>query len=98
MAIIIALFDVKFNIIKAGKFRCIPFSPNPHTFEICTYDYLTLSPFFGQNASMKTIFVKPASMDRKWFVIDAEGKVLGRVAAKVASIVRGKTKAIYAPH
>ncbi|MCL2190707.1 MAG: 50S ribosomal protein L13 [Treponema sp.] len=47
---------------------------------------------------MKTVFVKPALVERKWFVIDAEGKVLGRVAAKVASIVRGKTKAIFAPH
>jgi large subunit ribosomal protein L13 len=47
---------------------------------------------------MKTVFVKPAAVQRKWFVIDAEGKVLGRVAAKVASIVRGKNKAIYAPH
>ena len=47
---------------------------------------------------MKTVFEKPASVDRKWFVIDAEGKVLGRVAARVASIVRGKTKPIFAPH
>ena len=47
---------------------------------------------------MKTVFVKPALVERKWFVIDAEGKVLGRVAARVASIVRGKTKAIFAPH
>jgi large subunit ribosomal protein L13 len=43
---------------------------------------------------MKTVFAKPASVERKWFVIDAEGKVLGRVAA----IVRGKNKAIYVPH
>jgi large subunit ribosomal protein L13 len=47
---------------------------------------------------MKTVFVKPASVERKWFLIDAEGKILGRVAAKVACIVRGKTKAIFAPH
>jgi large subunit ribosomal protein L13 len=47
---------------------------------------------------MKTVFVKPASVERKWFVINAEGKVLGRVAAKAASIVRGKEKAVYAPH
>jgi large subunit ribosomal protein L13 len=47
---------------------------------------------------MKTVFVKPASVERKWFMIDAEGKVLGRVAARVASIVRGKNKAVYAPH
>jgi large subunit ribosomal protein L13 len=47
---------------------------------------------------MKTIFMKPADVERKWFVIDAEGKILGRVASKAASIVRGKEKAIYAPH
>jgi large subunit ribosomal protein L13 len=47
---------------------------------------------------METVFVKPAKVERKWFVIDAEGKVLGRVAAKAASIVRGKEKAIYVPH
>jgi large subunit ribosomal protein L13 len=47
---------------------------------------------------MKTVFVKPALVERKWFVLDAEGKVLGRVAARAASIVRGKEKAIYAPH
>ena len=47
---------------------------------------------------MDTVFVKPASVDRKWFIIDAEGKILGRVAARVASIVRGKTKPIFVPH
>jgi len=47
---------------------------------------------------MKTVFAKPASVERKWYVIDAEGKVLGRVAAKVAAIARGKNKAIFVPH
>jgi large subunit ribosomal protein L13 len=47
---------------------------------------------------MKTVFAKPASVERKWYIIDANGKVLGRVAAKVASIVRGKNKAIFVPH
>ena len=47
---------------------------------------------------MRTEFIKPALLDRKWFVLDAEGKVLGRVASRVASIVRGKNKAIFAPH
>ncbi|MDR2134710.1 MAG: 50S ribosomal protein L13 [Treponema sp.] len=47
---------------------------------------------------MKTVFVKPASVERKWFIIDAEGKVLGRVAARVVSIVRGKNKPLYTPH
>jgi large subunit ribosomal protein L13 len=52
----------------------------------------------GNGINMKTEFVKPAQVERKWFVIDAEGKILGRVAARAASIVRGKEKAAYAPH
>jgi large subunit ribosomal protein L13 len=47
---------------------------------------------------METVFVKPANVERKWFVIDAEGKALGRVAARAASIVRGKEKVIFVPH
>ncbi|HUX13095.1 MAG TPA: 50S ribosomal protein L13 [Spirochaetia bacterium] len=47
---------------------------------------------------MNTIFVKPRDVERKWFVIDADGKSLGRVAAKVAYVLRGKNKPIYTPH
>ena len=47
---------------------------------------------------MKTVFVNPADAVRTWFVIDAQDKVLGRIAAKVSSMVRGKEKAIFAPH
>ncbi|RPJ06856.1 MAG: 50S ribosomal protein L13 [Spirochaetaceae bacterium] len=47
---------------------------------------------------MKTIWTKPKDVQEQWFIIDAEGKTLGRVAAKVASIVRGKEKAIFTPH
>ena len=47
---------------------------------------------------MKTVFVKPENAERKWFLIDADGKVLGRVAARVASILRGKEKAVFAPN
>lgn len=47
---------------------------------------------------MKTIFVKPAEVERKWFLIDAEGKALGRVAVEAANVVRGKKKASYTPH
>ncbi|MGI6433754.1 MAG: 50S ribosomal protein L13 [Sphaerochaetaceae bacterium] len=46
---------------------------------------------------MKTIFVKPASVEKKWYVIDAEGKELGRVAVAAAKILRGKHKPEYAP-
>jgi large subunit ribosomal protein L13 len=47
---------------------------------------------------MKTIFVKPSEVERKWFIIDAAGQPLGRVAVKAADILRGKTKALYTPH
>ena len=47
---------------------------------------------------MKTEFINPTKVERKWFLLDAEGKVLGRVAARVASIVRGKEKVVFAPH
>jgi large subunit ribosomal protein L13 len=47
---------------------------------------------------MKTIMIKPAEVNRKWFLLDAEGKSLGRVAAKAAAIVRGKEKAVFVPH
>ena len=47
---------------------------------------------------MKTVFVHPTEVERKWFLIDAEGKVLGRLAAKIASILRGKEKAIFTPN
>jgi len=47
---------------------------------------------------MKTIFVKPADAKREWILIDAKGKPLGRVAAKIASIVRGKEKPEFSPN
>ncbi len=47
---------------------------------------------------MKTIFVKPQSMEKKWYLVDAEGKELGRVAVAVARILRGKNKPEYTPN
>ena len=47
---------------------------------------------------MKTIFAKDTDVERKWHVIDADGLVVGRLATKVADILRGKNKAIYTPH
>ena len=47
---------------------------------------------------MKTIFVKPAEVERKWYLIDASGKRLGRVASDAAMLIRGKHKALYTPH
>lgn len=47
---------------------------------------------------MKTFMAKPLEVERKWYVIDASGQTLGRLASEVASILRGKHKAIYTPH
>ena len=47
---------------------------------------------------MKTIFVKPQSIEKKWYLIDADGKNLGRVAVAAARILRGKNKVEYVPH
>lgn len=47
---------------------------------------------------MKSYIAKPAAVERKWYVIDAEDKTLGKIASEVASILRGKKKPIYTPH
>ncbi|RMF61440.1 MAG: 50S ribosomal protein L13 [Calditrichaeota bacterium] len=47
---------------------------------------------------MKTFIANPKEVERKWYVVDAEGKVLGRLASEVATILRGKHKPIYSPH
>ena len=47
---------------------------------------------------MKTFMASPATIDRKWYVVDAEGKTLGRLASEVAKVLRGKNKPIFTPH
>ncbi|MDK2799276.1 MAG: large subunit ribosomal protein [Clostridiales bacterium] len=47
---------------------------------------------------MSTYMAKANEMDRKWYIIDADSKPLGRVAAQVAKILRGKHKPTYTPH
>ena len=47
---------------------------------------------------MKTFSAKANEVDRKWWIIDAEDQVLGRVAVKAANLLRGKEKAILTPH
>jgi large subunit ribosomal protein L13 len=47
---------------------------------------------------MKTYSAKPAEVERNWFVVDANGRVLGRLASFVASRLKGKHKPIYTPH
>ena len=48
--------------------------------------------------SYKTVSANDATVDKKWFVVDAEGQTLGRLASKVAKIIRGKHKPNFTPH
>ena len=47
---------------------------------------------------MKTFMASPATIDRKWYVVDATDMTLGRLASEVASVLRGKNKPIFTPH
>ena len=47
---------------------------------------------------MKTYSAKPLEVERKWYVIDADGETLGRLAVRVANILRGKNKPEYTPN
>jgi large subunit ribosomal protein L13 len=47
---------------------------------------------------MPTVMPKESEIERRWFLVDAQGQVLGRLASRVASILRGKHKPIFAPH
>ena len=47
---------------------------------------------------MKTFSAKPADIEKKWLLVDAEGVVLGRLASQIALILRGKHKPSYTPH
>lgn len=47
---------------------------------------------------MKTFMASTAAIERKWYVVDAEGKTLGRLASEVAKVLRGKNKPIFTPH
>ena len=47
---------------------------------------------------MKTFMASPDTIDRKWYVVDAEGMTLGRLASEIAKVLRGKNKPIFTPH
>ena len=47
---------------------------------------------------MNTFMASPATINRKWYVVDAEGMTLGRLASEVAKVLRGKNKPIFTPH
>ena len=52
----------------------------------------------SKTLSFKTYSATPADVERKWYVVDAEGQVLGRMAAEIARVLRGKHKPQFTPH
>src|SRR5205823_15076682 len=57
-----------------------------------------LSRMSASTPSMKTWNAKPGEVERRWYVVDAEGQTLGRLATRIADSLRGKTKPQYTPH
>ena len=47
---------------------------------------------------MKSFVASPATIERKWYVVDAEGQTLGRLSAEIAKVLRGKNKPVFTPH
>lgn len=54
--------------------------------------------YFGGKIMRTTFMANDATVERKWFVVDAEGERLGRLSTEIASILRGKHKPTYTPH
>ena len=52
----------------------------------------------ADHSRMKTYSPKPQHIERRWYVVDAQGQTLGRMASEVAALLRGKHKPIFAPH
>jgi len=54
--------------------------------------------FVGSERKVKTYVTKPSEVEREWFIVDAEGKTLGRLASEIAKILRGKHVPTFTPH
>ena len=76
------------------------FNYKQHVSTVCrTFtSFMRERTLFLGGRSMKTFMASPATIDRKWYVVDAEGMTLGRLASEVAKVLRGKNKAIFTPH
>jgi large subunit ribosomal protein L13 len=62
-----------------------------------SFGYRVLNNFSG-GEPMKSFMASPATIERKWYVVDASGYTLGRLASEVAKVLRGKNKPIFTPH
>ena len=87
---IIYKYDVRRNSLHQ--------SPGVNLFSIeSTMKIISKLKFIG-GQPMKTYMANPDKIERKWYVVDAEGQTLGRLAAEVAKVLRGKNKPEFTPH
>ena len=87
---IICKYDVRRNSLHQ--------SPGVNLFSIeSTMKIISKLKFMG-GQPMKTYMANPDKIERKWYVVDAEGQTLGRLAAEVAKVLRGKNKPEFTPH
>ena len=61
-------------------------------------DYAVCANSFKEGTNLGTFMAKPAQIERKWWIIDAAGRPLGRTATEAARLLRGKHKPIFTPH
>lgn len=87
---IICKYDVRRNSLHQ--------SPGVNLFSIeSTMKIISKLKFIG-GQPMKTYMANPDKIERKWYVVDAEGQTLGRLAAEIAKVLRGKNKPEFTPH
>ncbi len=86
---------------RKSEFSCFSQAQTPlKTYFIVDNNLSLLVAFVGLEKGniLKTYVAKKETVEHNWFLVDAKGKVLGRVASKVASVLRGKHKPIFTPH
>lgn len=65
---------------------------------MCGFARIDVFWWYDESISMKSFVAKENQVEQKWLLVDAEGAILGRMAAKIAPILMGKTKPTYTPH
>lgn len=77
----------------------VDFGPgHPEVIGTVTKGYVSAASLRYKETDMKTYMANPDTIERKWYVVDADGKTLGRLASEVAKVLRGKNKPQFTPH
>ena len=92
-------FGRKLYIILDGTFIPFFYAPSKKVIKIELLIYIEIIITYRRNKVMRTTFMANAqNVQRKWYVVDADGKTLGRLSSEIATLLRGKHKPTYTPH